>query len=404
MTLLQIGTSKTRRYHPQLDSHLEEIKTKSGQQLSPLFAHLYVENGCHLKCAHCYESEESHPPKHALSLDDYRDIYAQLANMGVLVLTFSGGEPFLRRDFLELVHEARKQRFAVRVYTSGTLINERKADRLKELQVSEVHVSLYHADAGPHDEFTGIPGSHAKSVRALKLLQERGIKTVLKTNVMTFNLHSLDRIIALAKTYGADYVFDPTIKPKMDGDRSPLRFAVPPEELKEFLLKRPDLEKAMSFEDADGYCNGENHRMKGDHLCAAARNLITVWADGSIAPCAFFPTAGGNVKTESIQDIWRDSPLFQEVRYKQFASMTKCGTCDVQSTCHPCMAYGLVEENDLGGCNTGSKQYATARAQLAHEMQAAHIKNTRGMALPLVGDPSFPMPDGPETSRLSAEP
>ena len=91
----------------------------------PMFAHLYVENRCHLKCQHCYETEDTfpHEKEHALSLSDYARIFDELAGLGVLVVTLSGGEVFLRRDFLDIVELARKKRFAVRIYTSGTLID-----------------------------------------------------------------------------------------------------------------------------------------------------------------------------------------------------------------------------------------------------------------------------------------
>ena len=74
--------------------------------------------------------------------------------MGVLWLTFSGGEVFLRRDFLDIVALARKKRFSVTVYSSGTLINEKKADRLAELKVSRIELSIYSHDPALHDEFT----------------------------------------------------------------------------------------------------------------------------------------------------------------------------------------------------------------------------------------------------------
>ena len=107
------------------------------------FAHVYVENRCNLRCAHCYESEQSHPHVPGLSLSEYDEAFVQLASIGVFVVTFSGGEPFLRRDFLEVVALARKHRFAVRIYTSGTLLTPTKVERLRELKVQEVHISVY---------------------------------------------------------------------------------------------------------------------------------------------------------------------------------------------------------------------------------------------------------------------
>ena len=194
----------------------------------PTTALVYVENACHLKCDHCYESEASHPKHQVLTLDDYAKIFDGLARIGVLSVTLSGGEIFLRRDVLDIVALARERRFSVPLSTRGTLLHAEKADRIAALKVADVQISLYSDDPAVHDNFTGIPGSHQRSMRGLKLLQARGVKTVVKANIMTFNIDSLDAIMALAESVGARYEFDPTVHPKMNGDKSPLKYAVSP--------------------------------------------------------------------------------------------------------------------------------------------------------------------------------
>ena len=355
--------------------------------MRPSFAHIYVENRCNLKCEHCYESNETHPANHHLGIDDYRTLFSQLAEMGVFVLTFSGGEPFLRRDFLDIVALARSMRFAVRIYTSGTLLTAAKADRLKALQVQEVHISLYSHDAKIHDSFTGIPRSHEKSVAALKMLNERGIRTVLKSSIMTFNVDFIDELLGLARSVGADYRLDPTVKPKMNGDKSPLRFAVPPEELKRKILWRQDLANDITMEEAEGICDGENHRSGGSGgMCAAATKLITINADGTVAPCTMFPVNGGNFRDSSVAQIWNESPLFQGVRQQRFDDMKSCGDCEVQSSCDPCMAYAIVEHQDQRACNVSSKRFAEARALHSRALVTTQRKSQRGRALPIFGD------------------
>jgi radical SAM protein with 4Fe4S-binding SPASM domain len=334
---------------------------------------------------------------------EYAELFDQLSKLGVLVITFSGGEPFLRRDFLDIVELARKKRFAVRVYTSGTLITPEKADRLSQLKVQEVHISVYSHDADVHNAFTGIPKSHERSVEALRLLNQRGIRTLLKTNIMTFNVDYVDELIELARSVGADYRIDPTVKPKMNGDRSPLAFAVPPDELRKKILWRPDLADALSMEEAEGICDGENPRSgKSGVMCAAGTQLITVNADGTISPCAMFPTNGGDFRKSSVADIWHSSPLFKQVREQRFDDMHDCPSCDVRSSCHPCMAYGLVESGDIKSCNTSSRQYAEGKALLAGRMVQTQRKTKKGRSLPIVGERALPIAFA-GVSRLSTE-
>lgn len=411
--LLQIGSKKSKAksesvskktgsYMDQTTDLFDVAYAKTWSHVRPMFAHVYVENRCHLACEHCYENEETHPAVAGLSLADYKKVFEQLAELGVLIITFSGGEPFLRKDFLDIVEEARRQRFAVRVYTSGTPITAAKADRMKALGVSEVHISVYSADAEVHDKFTGTKGSHRKSVAALDMLHERGIHTVLKAAVMTFNVDGLDDLMQLARDTGADYAIDPTVKPKMNGDLSPLRFAVPPEVLAEKVYKRPEFEKALSMENAERLCNGENLRRSQDGLCAAARGLVTIWADGQVAPCAMFPVAGGSVKDATVKDIWERSPLFDKVRKQTWGGMSGCSSCDVRQGCSPCMAYALVEHDDHTQCNSFSKQAATSTKIVAEQLVRVQKKFERGVALPLLGDIDVDLQEE-STGRLFTE-
>lgn len=340
----------------------------------PTYAHVYVENRCHLRCDHCYESHETHPPTAGLSLEDYDDLFGDLAALGVFIVTFSGGEPMLRKDFLDIVALARRHRFAIRIYTSGTLIDERVADRLAELRVQEVHISVYSHLAEVHDRFTGRPGSHAKSLRGLELLHERGIRTVFKSNVMTINVDDLLEMKALATSLGAAYRFDPAIKPRMNGDTSPLKYAVTPEVLAEKFFNVPEL---IGEIDVDEVCDGENPRKGQSHsLCAAANRLLAINADGSVAPCAMFPTSAGSYK-QGVSTIWRESALFQQVRGQRFETMNSCSSCDVQNACEPCMAYGVVEHGDQAACTTSAKRSATGYQQL---------KVLRTRSLPVLSD------------------
>lgn len=381
----------------------QAARAQKWAQVRPHAALLYVENRCHLKCDHCYESEQSHPKEHSLSLDDYRRILDELAALGVIQLTFSGGEIFLRRDMLELIAEARQRRFSVELFTTGTHIDEKKADRLAALQVSKVEVTLYSHLAETHDGFTRIPGSHARTVRALRLLRERGVRTALKANLMTFNVDHIDGLIALADEVGADWSFDPTVKPKMDGNRDPLKYALSPREIRQKVLSRPDLYSAFRRFQPGELCDGTASIVhKEGVMCGAARSHLAIGADGSVLGCGFFATAAGNVKDAPLADIWFGSAQLDAVRDMTFDKMSTCSSCEVKSSCGPCMAYSDIEDGDIDGCSSSSRQLAEAAHELAQLKVKKNAAMARGKALTLVGDTTFepPAPKG----RLDTEP
>jgi radical SAM protein with 4Fe4S-binding SPASM domain len=407
--LVQIGRRErdgtVRQGAPALD-HVDDAAAAAAAAPTPLFAHLYVENRCHLSCAHCYESEDTFPERAhddadgALSLEQWCVVLDQLRALGVFVVTFSGGEVFLRRDFLDLVAEARQRRFAVRIYTSGTLLDEARADRLKALGVSEVHVSVYSDRPEDHDRFTGVPRSWERSVRAIRLLRARGITTVLKANVMTFNVDRLEHLVALTTELDCHFSIDPTVKPRLDGDRRPLDFAISAERIATAVLANPALNRFVSLEEAKGLCDGQNVRAGKDvGMCAAAHQLIAIHADGSVAPCAMFPLATGHAARDDLAGIWRASPLFARVRGQRFDDMKSCGTCGVQSTCDPCMAFALIEHGDHRACNTSSRTMAEAGRQHMELLQKADAKARVGRPLPLAGDATIPV----ETLHLNGK-
>lgn len=343
------------------------VETTRWDQVRPRFATVYVENRCHLACAHCYESEATHPHHARLSLADYDKLFDELATLGVLYLSLTGGEIFLRGDLFDIVALGRKKRFAVRLYTSGSLIDEERADRIRDLKVSEVQVSLYSADHAVHDRFVGWEGAHEKTVRGLRLMRARGVLTVVKTLPLDINVDALEAIADLAASVGADFRVDPLLHPRTNGDFAPLAHRVAPEILKARVLSNTRLFAAPHGRSAEELCGRNALRASGDTLCAAARDVISIAADGGVLPCASFPVAGGNVKERSLVEIWRRSALLHQVRSMAFGSMNECGRCEVKASCDPCMAYALIEHGDPRACNTASRSLATALRSHAEE-------------------------------------
>lgn len=368
------------------------LDTDRWAQVRPLFATVYVENKCHLTCEHCYETPETHPHDARLTLADYERIFDELASIGVLYLSLTGGEIFLRGDIFEIIAAARRRRFAVRLYTSGTLIDADRADRIKDLLVSEVQVSVYSADPAVHDRFVGREGSHAKSIEALRLLRKRRVMTVLKTPAMTININGLDALANLAASVGAHFRVDPLVHPRTNGDPDPLRFLVPAEQLKKQVLNDPYLYTAFQGQSAESHCTGEGGRDAGSTLCSAGRRVISIGADGGVLPCASFPISAGNVRDHSLRDIWFRSPLLDQVRATTFGDMTACSSCGVKASCDPCMAHALIENGDHRQCNAASLNLATALRSLAEDRVARDARTARGRTLPIVGGSCAPAP------------
>jgi MoaA/NifB/PqqE/SkfB family radical SAM enzyme len=184
----------------------------------PMSAMIEIADRCNETCVHCYQVQGQ---KGELPTDDWKRILDELADMGVLILTISGGEATLRKDLFELIAHARRRSFAIKLYTNGLTMTREMAARLAELGVMEVQMSLYSHDPAVHDTVTCVPGSFDKTVAGARHLRERGVAVVLKTPLMSMNHDGVDEYVALARSVGAEFMVDPTLDPREDGDASP---------------------------------------------------------------------------------------------------------------------------------------------------------------------------------------
>jgi AdoMet-dependent heme synthase len=110
---------------------------------APLYVAWEITHRCNARCLHCYSA--SGPDANCardLTTDEALGVIDQLADAGVMVLAFSGGEPMMRRDWTVLVRRAVGRRLSVNVGTNGSTVTERRADQLSELGVHSVTVSL----------------------------------------------------------------------------------------------------------------------------------------------------------------------------------------------------------------------------------------------------------------------
>ena len=157
-------------------SLLSEMNERAMSLGIPLSVHIDVTYRCNERCVHCYLD---HDDKGEMTTQEIKDVLDQLAEAGVFFLVFSGGEVFMRRDFLELVEYARKLMFNVKVKTNGVMIREKEAARLRQLGVEQVQISVYSHRPEVHDRITKLPGSLNKTIRAIRFLKLQGLKVTI---------------------------------------------------------------------------------------------------------------------------------------------------------------------------------------------------------------------------------
>lgn len=127
---------------------------------------------CNLRCQMCHYWKTTR--ENSLSTDQWFDVLAQLADLGCRKVHFSGGEVFLRRDFLDLVEHGTALKLKINLTTNGTLLTEERLRRLVRARPNSISLSLDGPKASVHDAIRGIPGSFKRTTRTVRKLVEIG--------------------------------------------------------------------------------------------------------------------------------------------------------------------------------------------------------------------------------------
>jgi AdoMet-dependent heme synthase len=339
-------------------SLMEEIGQRALNCSVPLSVHLDVTYRCNERCVHCYLDHDDHGE---MTTTEIRGVLDQLADAGVFFLTFSGGEVFMRKDFLDLVEYARSLMFSVKVKTNAFMIHEKEAQRLHDLAVQDVQVSIYSHRPEVHDAITLLPGSLQRSLTGIRLLRSYGVKVIIANVLMMRNLNDYAEVKNLAKELGAEFTNDPTITPMMDGNRSVLQLGLGVPQLHD-VFRSSEL-----VGEVDEFC-APPPDVTDDALnqvpCSAAHNACYISPYGDVFPCVQFPLPSGNVRRQKFIDIWLHSDQLNEVRSIRLHDLPVCSGCGHAGTCTRCPGLAYMEGN-MRGPSTQDCEKSFARTGIA---------------------------------------
>lgn len=346
----------------------------------PLSVHFDVTYRCNERCVHCYLDHEDYGE---LETAEIKNILSQLAASGTLMLTFSGGEIFLRQDFFELLEFAKGLHFDIALKSNALMITKARAARLRSLGIRQVQVSVYSADADLHDAITKVRGSFARSLQAIQFLKAQGLRVKIACPLMTQNLSGLEQLRRLADELGVSYVIDMTITPKLDGDTSVLAMRNSAEDLMG-VMQDPTLQgnPALGGDSETAIGSAVSSGMESDAYdgipCSAGHNTCYISPYGDVYPCVQMPMAAGNLRKERFEEIWRRSPQFERVRAIRDSDLPVCAKCSIRQYCERCPGLAQMEGGDLLGAYERACELAEVKARVAgvqDPVSAWHMQN-----------------------------
>ena len=348
----------------------------------------HITERCNLRCAHCYQEAYSGAE---LPFPDLLGIVRQYGNLlealgreralspprGHIVVT--GGEPFLRDDFLDLLEilSARKERFGYSILTNGTLIDEAMARRLSRLSPTSVQVSI-EGDRATNDGIRG-SGAFDRTVSALQFLVQAGVPSVISFTAHKGNYREFGAVARLGRDLGVTMVWADRHIPWGSGSALRMQTLTPTETRQFFeMIYEARAEAARSFCQTEIAMHRALQFLVGGgrpYRCGAGETIIAVEPNGDVSPCRRLPIRVGNLIESPLIDLYSGNEFLCTLRDRSRIARG-CEGCPHAERCGGglrCLAYARTGDPfaaDPGCWHARSESLDEAEAELPSCLQA----------------------------------
>jgi len=328
--------------------------------LHEFFIQWHLTERCNLRCTHCYQTEGK---TEELTLTEIKEVLSEITDMLTIwsdkyqlefspSLNITGGEPLLRNDLFKILGKMHATDFAIYLLTNGTLVDAEKAKHLADLDVKGVQVSI----EGPEDVHDSIRGngSFAASCRGVTHLLKSGLKVTLNATLSEINAEKFRDIFEIATSLGVQRLGFSRLVPAGRGvglvdqmiDKQRVMeiyesiFALPTNGL-EIVTGDPiasQMKNGPDLDDCGSIPTGG---------CAAGISGLTFLSDGTVTPCRRLAIPIGNVREDSLRDIWANSKILEQLRDRS-RYKGRCGSCPNWANCRGCRAIAYAHSLNQG--------------------------------------------------------
>jgi radical SAM protein with 4Fe4S-binding SPASM domain len=326
-----------------------EFQSDSSSKRMPMYGMMEVTRRCPLKCAHCYNNlplNDQEALHNELTYDEHCRILDELSDAGCLWLTYTGGEIFARKDFLDIYTYGKKKGLLITLFTNGTLITREIADYLVAWRPFCIEITVYGRTRETHEGVTGVPGSYEQCLEGIRLLTERKLPLKLKTMALTLNKHEIWQLKRFVEDeLGIEFRFDPMINPRLDYSQRPLALRLPPQMIVELDLQDP--ERALEwrkFAERFTSCVQSPESNKEVYYCKAGITGFGIDPYGGMNLCLFSSGDKYDLQKGSFTEGWEDFLL--KVRRQRISKQTKCTDCVIRDMCGMCPPNSELEKGD----------------------------------------------------------
>lgn len=337
-----------------------------------------VTRACDLACVHCRASADAERHPDELTTEEGFRLLEEIKRFGDPLVVFTGGDPLKRPDMFELAEKSVQLGLRTTVSPAPTpLLDAAAVANFKRAGVARISISVDGHDAASHDRFRQVEGSFGRAIFALEEAQRIGLSTQVNTTVSRHNVAHLQEIADIVTRVGSDmwdvFFLVPTGRAQAEDELSGAeveevfgflyelskreRYIVKTTEAMHYRRYVAQRRKAEGVNGRPGHpghpdANSQLNRNAGIN---SGRGFVFISRTGEIFPSGFLPISSGNVRRDSLVEVYRNAPLFLELRDSSLLK-GKCGWCQYKHLC--------------GGSR--SRAYALSGDYLAEEPRCIH--------------------------------
>lgn len=353
---------------------------------SPHLVFWETTKACALACHHCRASAQHAPDPRELDTTEGIDLLHQIAAFGkpTPIVIFTGGDCFERGDLLELMDEAQKLGLRMGIAPSVTpLLTKDALHAVYGRGIRSVSISLDGASASSHDALRGVPGHFDETLRALSWISEMGFRLQVNTTVLRSNADELADVVGCLKRAGVAIweVFFligvgrgaaiEEVTPQDAHDICHFLVDVMSCGITVRTVEGPFFRRVLALRSAYTgsslvkdfqlgrlYCQLRNRleslidgipkpRLGTTLATGDGRGVIFVGHDGAVHASGFLPLQLGNIREQTLQDVYQNSDTLQRIRHGQLNGA--CGSCTYRRLCGGSRARAYAHSGDVMG-------------------------------------------------------
>jgi radical SAM protein with 4Fe4S-binding SPASM domain len=299
---------------------------------------------CNHNCCHCYARRKSYKDTE-LNTQQILRIIEDLTARNVADVCFTGGEPFIRNDFLSILRQAHGNGLHIWINTNGSFITGPMAGEIAKFRPLVVWLSLNGSTPEVHDAIHGAEGSFDKAVSAIKHLRDSGIPVFVSTTVMKWNLHDVKNISKLCNrmdvhTHSIDMCIGTT--------QAVQDHVVSADDYVAHVASLIDV-KDLEYGDNELLRDRFRGRDSSETPCGAGFRKLAIDCEGNILPCIVLDAfIAGNVFRDSLMEVFRGSEVFLRFRKANIDGIAVCSSCRFRNVCRGgCRARAYFHNGEL---------------------------------------------------------